>query len=190
MSQALPDCSTFHFENAPDNTPQHTLVHIMLKVATLVQVPITQVPFEQQMPKEERAYQIQEGGTGRWNKRVCIWLQSRDEHMELFKRVHGACFAVYEDTVTVEVSNPNLDLDATQCENFIFPVSAPPVVAAPVQRPVDPKPASAATNSFGGMTTSEQEAHALSRGLDIRGMSMPGVGNNTTTQGSLRGGGH
>jgi len=121
--------SVVHFMNAPVSLPLHVIVHVMLRVSTLLAIPLTQVPPEQQIPKDETCYQIQQNITGQWNRKVFVWLRSTEEHQSLHKRVHGSSFAVFDETITIEVSNRCIQFDSVMCENFVLPLATVPSTA-------------------------------------------------------------
>ena len=99
----------------------HSLVHAMTKVSTLIGTSLTQVPFNQAIPLEEKSYQIQQDASGRWSQKISVWLATEAEHHVLHCKVHGLSFYVHDEVLVVEVLNDVLAFDATACTNIITP---------------------------------------------------------------------
>jgi len=116
--------SVLHFVNAPVSVARHVVVHVMLKVAMLLGIPLTQVPTEQHVPTDETCYQTQNGRTEQWNGKVFVWLRSIEEHQALHKLMHGTSVTMYGNSVVVEVSNTSVTFDHTRCENFLPPAAS------------------------------------------------------------------
>ncbi len=50
----------------------------------------------------------------------CADVVTRDYTIHLHKRLHGSGLCICGETVTIEVANQHLTLDAVACENFVL----------------------------------------------------------------------
>ena len=86
----------------------------------LIQVPLTNVPFGQAIPSDERCFQIQKDAQGKWNRKINIWLNSAEEHIQLHSHVHGCSIQIYDEKFTTEVQNDFIDFRPESCTNLMY----------------------------------------------------------------------